>query len=98
MRTNFKTVDSYIKAFPAEVRPVLQAIRKTIREAAPDAKEGIAYGIPAYKSDGKPLVYFGAFKNHVGFYAIPSGHLHFADELAQYKQGKGSVPVRRSSV
>ncbi|MBN2262706.1 MAG: DUF1801 domain-containing protein, partial [Prolixibacteraceae bacterium] len=51
----------------------------------------MAYGMPAYKTYGKPLVYFAAFKSHIGFYATPSGHEQFAQELSAYKQGKGSV-------
>lgn len=47
--------------------------------------------MPAYKLNGKPLVYFAAFKNHIGFYATPSGHSEFTMELSKYKQGKGSV-------
>ena len=47
--------------------------------------------MPAYKLDGKPFVYFAAFKNHIGLYATPSAHAEFAKELAKYKQGKGSV-------
>ncbi len=53
--------------------------------------EGIAYQMPAYKIKGKPLVYFAAYKNHIGFYATPTGHSAFAEELSKYKQGKGSV-------
>jgi uncharacterized protein YdhG (YjbR/CyaY superfamily) len=47
--------------------------------------------MPAYKMNGKPLVYFAAFKKHIGFYATPTGHAEFRDELSAYKQGKGSV-------
>lgn len=57
----------------------------------PDAEESISYGMPAYKLNGKALVYFAAFKNHIGFYATPSGHSEFTMELSKYKQGKGSV-------
>lgn len=84
------TVDAYIAAFPADVQAVLQQVRDTIRKAAPDAEEGIAYGMPAYRLNG-PLVYFGGFKGHIGFYATPTGHEAFGQELAAYKQGKGSV-------
>jgi uncharacterized protein YdhG (YjbR/CyaY superfamily) len=66
-------------------------VRKTIQEAAPAAIESIGYGMPAYKLKGKPLVYFAAYKNHLGFYATPTGHAAFAEELSNYKQGKGSV-------
>ncbi|MFV0269258.1 MAG: iron chaperone, partial [Draconibacterium sp.] len=55
------------------------------------AVESIAYGMPAYKLNKKPLVYFAAYARHIGFYATPSGHQEFASELSVYKQGKGSV-------
>lgn len=85
-----KTVDEYIGRFPNDVQKVLQAVRDTIKAAAPEAKESIAYGMPAYKLNG-PLVYFAGYKSHVGLYATPSGHAAFAEELSKYKQGKGSV-------
>lgn len=77
--------------FPSEVQDILGKIRVLIKESAPMAVESMAYGMPAYKTGGKPLVYFAAFKNHIGFYATPSGHEQFAEELSVYKQGKGSV-------
>jgi len=83
--------DEYILAFPVEVQDLLNQVRSTIRQAAPDAEESMSYGMPAYKTYGKPLVYFAGFKNHIGFYATPTGHAEFAKELSKYKQGKGSV-------
>ena len=91
MKNIYKDVDGYIKTFPKEIQKFLGQIRMTIRQAAPEAEESISYGMPAFKINGKPLVYFAAFKNHIGFYATPTGHEEFADELSQYKQGKGSV-------
>ena len=91
MKTDFKTVDEYIKTFPLEIQAVLEKVRETIKTNAPGAVESIAYQMPGYKMNGRPLVYFAAFKNHIGFYATPTGHAEFADELAKYKQGKGSV-------
>jgi uncharacterized protein YdhG (YjbR/CyaY superfamily) len=91
MNTNFKTVDEYIKSFPTDIQLSLKKVRETIRKNAPDAVESIAYGMPAYKLNGKPLVYFAGFKKHIGFYATPTGHTEFAKELSSYKQGKGSV-------
>jgi uncharacterized protein YdhG (YjbR/CyaY superfamily) len=85
------TVDNYIESFPESVQLLLEQVRATIKENAPDAVESIAYQMPAYKTNGKPLVYFAAFKNHIGFYATPAGHSEFAKELSKYKQGKGSV-------
>ena len=84
-------IDNYISAFPPEVQEIMTQIRALIMKTAPEAKESIAYGMPAYKTNGKPLVYFAAYKNHIGFYATPTGHEKFADELSKYKQGKGSV-------
>jgi len=86
-----KETDNYILGFPQETQEVLNKIRKIIKDTAPEADEGFAYGMPAYKTNKKPLVYFAAFKNHIGFYATPTGHQQFSGELAIYKQGKGSV-------
>jgi uncharacterized protein YdhG (YjbR/CyaY superfamily) len=85
------TVEEYIASFPIEVQMILNQIRDIIFEAAPDAKESMSYKMPAYKTNGKPLIYFAAYKNHIGLYATPSAHSEFADELSTYKQGKGSV-------
>jgi uncharacterized protein YdhG (YjbR/CyaY superfamily) len=73
------------------VQEILQTLRQIIIDNAPDAVEGIAYGMPAYKTNGKPLIYFAGFAKHIGFYATPTGHEKFAEELSKYKQGKGSV-------
>jgi uncharacterized protein YdhG (YjbR/CyaY superfamily) len=86
--TNIK---EYISGFPEDVREILNQVRATIQKAAPDAEESISYGMPAYKLNGKVLVYFAGYKNHIGFYATPTGHIAFANELSKYKQGKGSV-------
>ncbi|MCB0570166.1 MAG: DUF1801 domain-containing protein [Phaeodactylibacter sp.] len=91
MKTTIRTVDEYMQGFPAETQELMQQVRKTIREAVPEAEESISYGMPAYKLNGKPLVYFAGYKNHIGFYATPTGHEAFAAELSSYKQGKGSV-------
>ena len=85
------TVDDYIRQFPPAVQLILQDIRQVILNAAPRATESIAYKMPAYQLNGKPLIYFAAYKHHIGLYATPSGHAAFANELAGFKQGKGSV-------
>jgi uncharacterized protein YdhG (YjbR/CyaY superfamily) len=91
MKTDFKSVDEYIKTFPKDIQPILNKIRAIIIEKAPEVVESIAYGMPAYKINGRPLVYFSGFKKHIGFYATPTGHAEFKDELSKYKQGKGSA-------
>ena len=85
-----QTIDAYIAGFPDDVQAILQQIRRTIHEAAPEATEAISYGMPTFKLNGN-LVHFGAFKSHIGFYPVPSGMAAFQDDLAAYKQGKGSV-------
>lgn len=80
-----------MKQQPVEVQEVLSKVREILRKNAPEASESIAYGMPAYKTYGKPLVYYAAFKSHLGLYATPSGHEKFSQQLAGYKQGKGSV-------
>lgn len=84
-------IDQYISQFPEEVQEILKKIRSLILECAPDAIELMNYGMPGYKLNKKPLVYFAGYKNHLGFYATPSGHSHFQQKLSRYKQGKGSV-------
>jgi len=91
MRKQFKTIDEYIEAFPTNVQNILEKMRKTIRKGAPEAIEVISYQMPTFKLNGKNLVHFAAFKNHIGFYPIPTGIEAFKEELSQYKQGKGSV-------
>lgn len=84
-------VDTYIGQFSPDVQEILQKLRSIVRVAAPTAVESFAYGMPAYKLNEKPLVYFAAFSKHIGVYATPSTHESFAEQLARYKQGKGSV-------
>ncbi len=91
MKGALKNIESYIAGFPKEVQAILEQVRATIKKAAPEAEETISYGIPAFKLNGKPLVYFAGYKNHIGLYATPTGHAKFEKELAEYKQGKGSV-------
>ncbi|MBK7967246.1 MAG: DUF1801 domain-containing protein [Bacteroidetes bacterium] len=83
--------EEYLLDFPASTQVLLKEMRKTILKAAPKATEGMAYNMPSFKLNGKPLVYFAGYKNHIGFYATPSGHSEFSKELSKYKQGKGSV-------
>lgn len=85
------TVDEYISKFDGEVRARLLTLRDIITTEVPLAKEEFVYGMVGYKLNKKPLVYFGGFANHIGFYATPEGHTEFNDELSKYKQGKGSV-------
>jgi len=90
MNTVNNDIDKYISGFPKEIQIILEQIRTTIRYAAPEAKETIKYAIPTFVLNGN-LVHFAAFKNHIGFYPVPSGIEAFKKELSVYKGGKGSV-------
>jgi uncharacterized protein YdhG (YjbR/CyaY superfamily) len=84
------SVEEYISGFPAATQKALEQVRAAIIKAAPKAEEEISYAMPGYTLNG-PLVYFAGYEKHIGFYATPSGHHAFEEELSKYKQGKGSV-------
>ena len=86
----YKSVDEYFSFQPESTQEILEQLRKTIKQAAPKAEELISYNIPAYKQDGM-LVYFAAYKNHIGFYPTSSGITHFENELTKYKTSRGAV-------
>ena len=86
-----KDVETYIAQFPDEVQKILEKIRAIILAEVPEAEERISYAMPGYYLNKKPLVYFAGYKNHIGFYATPTGHDKFEKELSKFKQGKGSV-------
>ncbi|MBS1682938.1 MAG: DUF1801 domain-containing protein [Bacteroidetes bacterium] len=85
-----QTVDEYISRYPEKVQLILQKVRDTVKKAAPAATEIISYQLPAYKLHSN-LVYFGAWKNHLGFYPTASGIRSFKKELSVYEGAKGSV-------
>lgn len=93
MKTNKpipESVDEYISDFPEEIKVILEKVRATIKNVAPDAEECISYMMPAYKQNGI-IAYFAGQKKHLGFYATPNGNTEFKSELSKYKTGKGSI-------
>ena len=92
----YTNIDEYIATCPDEVQQQLEQIRNTIRKTAPNAQEVISYGMPAFKQK-KVLVYFAAFKNHIGFYPTASGIEAFKTEFKNLKWSKGAVqfPINR---
>lgn len=90
MDSSVKTINEYISTFSPALQQILEQVRNTIKKAAPNAKEIISYGMPAFKQN-HVLVYFAAHKNHIGFYPTPSGVKAFQKELAGYKFSKGTV-------
>lgn len=89
-QTTPQTIDDYIAGFPPDVQEILEKIRVTIRQAAPEAAEAIKYQIPTFTLQGN-LVHFAAFKKHIGFYPTPTGTEKFQEALSIYESGKGSV-------
>lgn len=85
-----QTIDDYIREAPGKTQEILRTLRDIVKEEAPEAEEAIRYQMPTFILHGN-LVHFAAFKNHIGFYPVPSGITAFQHELAPYKQGKGSV-------
>jgi uncharacterized protein YdhG (YjbR/CyaY superfamily) len=85
-----KTIDEYISAFPPDIQKKLNKMRLTIQKAAPDATEKISYRMPSFTFNGM-LVYFAAFKNHIGFYPFTSAIEEFKSELSGFKCSKGTV-------
>jgi uncharacterized protein YdhG (YjbR/CyaY superfamily) len=85
-----KTIDEYIAAFPPEVQAILRKIRATIKKAAPDAEERISYQMPTFTLNG-PLVYFGAFKKHIGLYPPVRGDENLMGEISIYEGEKGNL-------
>ncbi len=84
------TIDEYIARFPEAIQKRLETLRQTIRQAAPDAQEAIAYGMPAFRTS-KVLVYFAAAKKHIGFYPTGSGMSAFKDKVGDYPTSKGTI-------
>ena len=89
-KTRPKTIDEYIHAAPKEAQKKLREMHACIRAAAPRAKEGLKWGMPAF-SYRRILVTFAGFKNHIGFYPTPSAVTAFAKELSKFSTAKGSI-------
>lgn len=84
------SIDEYIADFPADIQDILQQVRRTIQETAPEAKETISYAMPTFTLYGN-LVHFAGYKKHIGFYPTPTGVEQFRERLSVYKGAKGSV-------
>lgn len=86
-----RDIDEYIASFPSDVQHILKKVRATIKKAAPGAEEKISYQVPAFKLNGFYLIYFAAFKRHVGLYPAPIEHPDFQEELVPYASGKATA-------
>lgn len=89
-RARFQSIDDYIAECPLDVQSILNRIRRIIRKAAPKAVEKISYQIPAFALDGD-LVYFAAFKSHIGIFPPVKGDARLQKQLAPYRGPKGNL-------
>jgi uncharacterized protein YdhG (YjbR/CyaY superfamily) len=89
-KVGFTSIDEYIATFPEDIQKILEALRATIKTAAPEATEKISYQMPTFYLKGN-LVHFAAYKHHIGFYPAPRGIEAFKDELARYESSKGAI-------
>ena len=85
------SIDDYIASFPAETQVVLERVRQIIRHSAPEATETISYGMPTFDLNGKHLVFFAGWKQHISLYPLPAGDEAFQQELARYQRARGSI-------
>lgn len=92
-RTTTKlSMDDYIAGFPDDVQELLEAIRSTIRKAAPKAEETIKYAMPTFVLNGN-LIHFAAYKNHIGIYPVPRNEETFKKSLAEYEGEKSTMRI-----
>ena len=87
----FATTDDYIATTAPEVQTILEHIRRLIHEIVPEAEETISYAMPTFTLNGHYLVYFAAYKKHIGLYPSPTGVEQFQEDLARYGAGKGTL-------
>jgi uncharacterized protein YdhG (YjbR/CyaY superfamily) len=90
--TTAQDVDRYLAKVPEQHRATLEKLRKTIRAAAPRASEGISYGIPAFRIEGRPFIWYAAWKNHCSLYPLSDSVLEaHAKHLKGYSTAKGTI-------
>ncbi len=88
-KKQFETIDEYIETFPKDVQSILEKMRQTIRKAAPEAEETISYQMPTFKLKGSVLMYFAAFRRHIGLF--PPAPREFKREVSSYEGPKGNL-------
>lgn len=85
------SIAEYIASFPPDIQTILEQVRLLIQEAVPDAEEVISYQMPTFRLYGSNLIYFAAYKKHIGLYPAPIGDNAFNQELLHYAAGKSTI-------
>jgi uncharacterized protein YdhG (YjbR/CyaY superfamily) len=91
MAAPVSTIDAYIAALPEHVRPLMEAVRRSIRAVVPDAGETISYAMPTFTLDGTPLVHVAAWKKHIGLYPLPAMDDDLARDVAPYRSTESTL-------
>ena len=89
-----RMVEDYVAGYPSEVQEVLREVRQRIRRALPDAEERISYGIPTVTLDGRPVLSYGAWKQHLGLYPVPQSEGELEEAVAPYRSTKDTLRFR----
>ena len=92
-KTDNKSIDAYIENYPPNVQEILQTIRKLVKKEVPEASETISYGIPTFKINGKYLIYFAGFKDHISIYPVTPA-MEKVKEISKYRTGKGTLQFK----
>ena len=90
-KAKFGSIDEYIATFPKDVQKTMQELREVIKTAAPEVGEKISYNMPTFTLNGKYLVYFAGWKNHIAFYGAPRENAEFEEDLSAYEAGAGTL-------
>jgi len=90
-KVTYHSIDKYISSFPENVQKIMKQLCKTIKAAAPETGEKISYNMPTFTLNGKYLVYFAGWKNHIAFYGAPKGNPDFKEDLSAYESGAGTL-------
>lgn len=90
-KKDITTTDAYIRSFPKDMQTILEKIRQIIRKAAPETTETMSYNMPTFKLNGRYLIYFAGWKNHISLYPIPTSSGAFNKQVSQYIAGKGTI-------
>lgn len=91
MTGKFESVDEYIASFEGDAKSLLQRVRSAVRQAAPDAEETIRYNVPTYRLNGRSVVHFAGWKEHISLYPVPDGDAAFEKRIRPYRSGKGTL-------
>jgi uncharacterized protein YdhG (YjbR/CyaY superfamily) len=91
MKIKITSIDEYMATFPQDRQKILEELRRAIKGAAPEAGEIISYNMPAFTLNGKYLISFAGWKNHISIYPIPTGSESFNKQVAKYVAGKGTL-------